>query len=118
MYIVKSEGKWKVLVEDGTIYLEGKMSGATTINNGNVIVKENEKYGVMNIQTEVTVPSEYEELIHIFEDKFIAKKDSKYGVINSNNEVIVELKYANLEYNSATDYLKAKKDIKEEAINP
>lgn len=110
MYIVKIDGKWKVLANDGTIYLEGLVDNAVSMNNGYVVVAEKNKYGIINIYTEAKTPVEYEELTYMFEDKFIAKKDSKYGIININNEVMVELKYSNLEYNKTTDYIKAKKD--------
>lgn len=110
MYIVKIDGKWKVLANDGTVYLEGTAENAVSMNNGNVVVLEKNKYGIINIYTEAKTPVEYQELTYMFEDKFIAKKDGKYGVINSNNEVIVELKYTDVNYNKTTDYIKAKKE--------
>lgn len=110
MYVVKLDGKWKVLAEDGTVYLEDKVASAVSMNNGNVVIKENGKFGILNVYTDSKVPSEYEELVYMFEDKYIAKKDGKFGVINTNNEVIVEFTYLNIEYNKVTDYIKAKKD--------
>lgn len=109
MYIVKLDGKWKVLVDDGTVYLEGKVNNAISMNNGNVVIKEKNNCGILNVYTDTKIELVYEELTYLFEDKYIAKKDGKYGVINTNNEVIVELKYSNIEYNKTTDYLKAKK---------
>lgn len=110
MYIVKLDGSWKVSLEDGTSYLEGKVANAISMNNGNVIVNNNGKYGVLNIQTDLKIPSEYELLAYVFEDKYIAKKQGKYGIINTNNETIVDFKYVDMAYNKSTDYIKAKNE--------
>lgn len=110
MYIVKLDGTWKVSLSDGTVYLDGKVANATGMNNGNVIVNDKSKYGVLNIQTDLLIPSEYEFLSYVYEDKYIAKKDGKFGIINTNNEVVVEFKYADIAYNKDTDYIKAKNE--------
>lgn len=109
-YIVKENGTWKVVTEDGTSFLEGKVENAVDMNNGDVIVNNNGKYGVINIETDMKIPSEYESLAYMFEDKYIAKKDGKFGIINSNNETLVEFKYMNISYNKTTDYIKAQTD--------
>lgn len=106
-YIVKENGTWKVIAEDGTTYLEGKVANAVSMNNGDVIVNSNGKYSVINIETDIKIPAEYESLTYMFDDKYIAKKDGKFGIINSNNEPVVEFKYLNIDYNQATGYIKA-----------
>ena len=110
MYIVKEGINWKVVLDDGTAYLEGKAGNAVAMNSGNLIIKENGKFGVVNIQANVLIPSEYEELSFMFDNKYIAKKDGKYGVINTSNEVLVEFTYAGMTYNKETDYIKAQND--------
>lgn len=110
MYVVKEDAIWKVILEDGTSYLDGKVANAVSINSGNVIVKENGKYGVLNIQSNEVIPSEYEEISFMFDNKYIAKKDGKYGVINTNNEVLIEFTYAGMAYNKETDYIKAQNE--------
>lgn len=107
-YVVKENGVWKVVAEDGTAYLEGKVGNVTSMNNGNVITIENGKYGVINIASEIKVPSEYENLAYLFDDKYAAKKDGKYGIINTNNETVVDFKYEDIQYNKLTDYIKAR----------
>ena len=110
MYVVKMNGKWKVIADNNTSFLEGQFTNAVDINNAELIVKEKGKYGVLNIQNETKIPFEYENLVYMFEDKYIAKKDNKYGIINTNNELLVEFKYTNIEYNKSTDYIKAMKE--------
>jgi len=107
MYIVKENGTWEVLLKDGTTCLEGKVDNATEISSANVIVNNNGKYGVYNIETDLKIPTEYEYLSFIFDDNYIAKKQGKYGVIDGNNEVLVQFEYEDISYNKQTDYLKA-----------
>lgn len=110
MYVVKSNGTWKVVLGDDTIYLDGKVANAVEMSNGNVIVNDNGNYKLFNIQTEAQVITDYEYLTYTFDNNYIAKKDGKFGIINSNNETLVEFKYTNIEYNKTTDYLKATTD--------
>lgn len=110
MYIAKIDGNWKVLAEDGSVYLDGKVAEAISMNNGNIVIKENDKFGIINIQTDAKVPAGYEELSYLFDDKYIAKKDGKYGVINTNNDILIEMKYSNIKHNKETDYIKAVKE--------
>ncbi len=109
-YIVNEAGTWKVLSENGAIYLEGKVASAEDMSNGNVIVEENDKYGIINLQVETRIPAEYEDLEPLFDDKYIAKKDGKYGIININNDVLLDYKYTDIVYNGSVEYLKAKNE--------
>ena len=106
-YIAKIDGTWEVVAEDGTTYLEGKVDEATEMQAGDVITKQDGKFGVMNIATQLKIPFEYEKLTYMFDDKYIACKDGKYGIINTNNEALTEFKYENISYNKKTDYIKA-----------
>lgn len=108
MHIAKNNGVWAVILKDGTACLEGKVDNAVAINGANVVVNNNGKYGIYNIETDLKVPLEYEDLKYTFEDKYIAKKQGKYGVINTNNEVLVQFEYENIEYPKQANYLKAK----------
>lgn len=109
-FIVKEANIWKVVAEDGTTYLEGKVANAVSMNNGDVIVNDKGKYGVLNIETDAKIPFEYEDLSYMFDDKYIAKKDGKYGVINTSNEIMINFIYSNMKYNSVTDYTKAQNE--------
>lgn len=108
MYVVSTNGNWQVVLQDGTACLEGKVNNATEICGANIIVNNNGKYGVYNIETDLKIPTEYEFLTHAFDDKYIAKKQGKYGIINENNDVLVQFEYEDMIYNKQTDYFKAK----------
>lgn len=107
-YIVKENNSWKVLAEDGTVYLDGKVDNAYGMNNENVIVKQNGKYGVLNIKTDLKIPFEYDDLAYLCDDKYAAKKDGKFGIINTNNEVVAEYKYEAISMGKLGEYIKAK----------
>ena len=109
-YIVKIDGTWKVASEDDKTYLEGKVANVTDMNNGNVIVVENGKYGVINLGEEQKIPAEYDNLTYAFDDKYIAQKAGKYGVITINNETLIDFKYSEIIHNKSTEYLKAKNE--------
>lgn len=107
-YLVKENEKWMLIAEDGTSYLAGKVNDVIDMNNGDVIIKQNGKYGVENIQTELKLPYEYDDLAYLFDNKYLAKKDGKYGMINTNNEVVVDFKYDEIIYKKGDGYVKGK----------
>ena len=107
-YLVKENGKWTLIAEDGTTYLDGKVNDVLDMNNGDVIVKQNGKYGLVNIETDLKLPYEYDDLAFLFDNKYSAKKDGKYGIINTNNEVVAEFKYDAIIFNKGDEYVKGK----------
>ena len=107
-YLVKENGVWKLIAEDGTSYLDGKVDDVVSMDNGDVVAKQNGKYGILNIQTDLKIPFEFDELTYLFDNKYVAKKDDKYGIINTNNEVVVDYKYDEIIYNNGTEYVKGK----------
>jgi hypothetical protein len=62
--------------------------------NENQIFILNRKFGVLNYQNQIVIPSTYEliENIHLSK-QFIVKKNNKYGVVNSENKIVVEIVY-------------------------
>ncbi len=109
-FIVKSEGIWKVISTDGSIYLEDKVSNVKDMKNGDVIVINDDKYGVLNIGTDLKIPAEYDDLKFALGDKYIAKKDDKYGIIDANNQVLVDFKYQDIIAKDGVEYVKAKNE--------
>ncbi len=107
-FLVKENGTWKMIDQDGTSYLDGKVDDVISMNNGDVVVKQNGKYGVLNIQTDLKIPFEYDDLVYLFDNKYVAKKDNKYGIVNTNNEVIVDYKYDEIIYNKGDEYVKGR----------
>ena len=77
-YIVKENDTWKIMAEDGTTYLEGKVDKAVDMNNGITIVNNDGKFTAYNNEGTEVLSGEYEDLKNLFDDKYIAKKDGKY----------------------------------------
>lgn len=76
------------------------------LNNNYFIVTKNEYQGIINLNSEVTVPLSYEQLGIIKDDyltgynlnNIIAKKDDKYGIISlKNGTTMEEFKYEEIE---------------------
>lgn len=109
-YIVKEASTWKVINENGTTSLEGKVDNAVDMNNGNIVLNNNGKYSIINNEGNEIIPAEFEELTYAFNDIYIAKKDGKYGLINTSGEVKVDYRYNDIKLNKTTNYLKAKNE--------
>ena len=110
MYIVKENGKWKIINSDGTINTEISYDDVTSINNDNLIVKNNNKFGIIGTDKTEKAKVEYQELNYIFSDYYVAKKDGKFGVINSNNEIMIPLEYTSLLFNKEADCIMGTKN--------
>lgn len=105
MYVVKENGKWKVISKDGTTNTEISYDDVTSINSNCMIIKSKDKYGISGIDKTEKVKAEYQNLEYVFSDYYIAKKDNKYGVINSQNEALVPIEYDTLVFNKDADCL-------------
>ena len=104
-YVVKQNGKWKVVDTVGGNYLAGKYDDIISIDDDYAIVKKGTKYGVVSIlDGEVVVPISYDGITFSTQDKYIVKKNGKYGVIDRENTELIETKYKNLIYRTDTNF--------------
>ena len=51
-FVVKQDGKWKIVDTSGKSYLEGKFDNVKSIDGENVVIQKNGKYGVTTIAGE------------------------------------------------------------------
>lgn len=112
LYVVKENNTTKVVekggneiisdVEDVSDILTNKENGIIFINAG--------KYGVMNLEGEITVPATYDDLKEGGNGIFIAKKDGKYGIIDLSQTEKVPFNYTNISFNSKANIYIAEKD--------
>ena len=98
MYVVKEGEDIKLVTADGKTKLLNSFSEAISIDNSNIIVKDNGKYGVISAEGDIIIPQEYEELKYAFDGNYIAKKDNKYGIINTSGQTQVDFKYDFISY--------------------
>lgn len=106
MFVIVEDNKQKLINKDGTVVLEEGFDKVTEIlqnkDNG-IIFEKDQKFGVMNLSGEVTIPAEYESLKETKNGIFIAKKDGQYGILDLANEEKVEFKYASASYNETAN---------------
>lgn len=56
-------------------------------------VKQNDKWGAVNLNFDLVLPLEYEDLSVIEEDLLLFKTNGKYGIMNKNLDTIIKPKY-------------------------
>ncbi len=109
-YIVKKNGKWKILNAQTNEENDFNYDDATQIINGYITVKSNGKYGIITTKGEETVAPNYEDLSYIFTNSYIAKKDGKYGVIDVTGTTKLNFTYNYLSYIKEADILEGEND--------
>ena len=63
-----------------------------------LIVKLDDKYGVIDINNRQIIPTIYDEIIHDHtEDLFLVKDDKHWGILDSNGAEIIPLKYEKMD---------------------
>lgn len=103
LFVVKENGKWKILDKESGNTIDFNFEDAKSIENKNIIVKSNNKYGLIASDGTVKIKCEYQNIDYAFSDNYICEKDNKYGIINSNGEVKVQFEYENLKFNKEAD---------------
>lgn len=110
IYVVKEDGKLKVIKADGQTVIENKFDDVKQINNEQIVYVKNNRYGIMNTNGESIVKNTYDDLKYIFGNYYIAKKSEKYGVINTENTVIVPLENVEVSYVKQANLVLVNKD--------
>jgi WG containing repeat len=90
-------------------------------NKDIVIVNNNEKHGVYNIDGSEVIPVEYEKIIWISRDRIIVCKGEKYGLVDTKGKYLISCKYDELRpipfiktygYSEDNKYIEYPQDIK------
>lgn len=117
-YVVKENGKLKMIDSESNSYLENKYSDIIGINGDNVIVKNNSKIGVVTKTGEELIPINYDEITYLYSNNYIAKKDNKYGIVNLENKTMLDFNYSSLIYRETADFLEGTKEsVEADLIN-
>ena len=104
-YVVKENGKWKIVDTVGGSYLAGEYDDITAIDGDYIVAKKSNKYGVVSIlDSEVVVPLTYDLVVPASSKKYIVKTNGKYGVVDRENTKILEAKYLRLVYRSDASF--------------
>lgn len=107
-YVAKKDGAWKIINNNNSIDM--KYDDVISIDNENIIVKEDNKYGIISQTGQEEIKPQYDELKNIYQNYYIAKKDNLYGVINTNNEIKIDFTYKKLVYVKSADIIEGESD--------
>ena len=112
MYAVVEGGTKKVVAIQGTDILTEGFDEIISIDNKNIIIKKDGKYGVKASENdnETKIEPEYEDMKYVFDTNYIAKKDGKYGIINFEGNTKVDFKYTNIVYLKDEGIIEADKE--------
>ena len=104
-YIVKEEGKLKIFnaAEGATIDINA--SKVKSIDGENIIIENQDKYGLITATGEQKLDAEYQDLSYAFSNYYIAKLNDKYGLIDTEGNTKLEFKYDRLIYRKDADFL-------------
>ncbi|MBE5806205.1 MAG: hypothetical protein E7313_05795 [Clostridiales bacterium] len=76
-------------------------------NNYSILIDKNEKYKILEINTEKIVSKDYNYIESIDNDLFIVKKNQKYGLIDITGKEIIKCNYDIIEKIEGTQIIKA-----------
>lgn len=109
-YVVKQDGKWKVINAKEEVLVEDKFDDITEIASDKLMIIKDKKYGVILTSGEEKIKPQYEEISYVYGEYYLAKNKGKYGVINSINETILPFEYSDITYQKEADLVIANKD--------
>lgn len=96
--------------------IEWLNSDGCLIYNGNIIktenemfiTQENDKYGVININGEVVLPTKYNDIHCTRKDRFVVRLNDEdnwsFGVVDNNEQIIIDFKYKYISWETASFY--------------
>ncbi|MBQ7667892.1 MAG: WG repeat-containing protein [Clostridia bacterium] len=93
MAVVKKDGKYGYINEQGEEIVECKYDDAWHFDGGFARVEKGDKLGFINVAGEEIIECKYEYVDTFSEGLVKARKDGEWGYINTNGEEVIEFKY-------------------------
>lgn len=115
-YSIKVAGKEYLFDKTNRTTSQTSYDEVINITGENVIVKNNNLYGIVDKSGAKKVEPSYQYLEHAFSNYYVAKKDNKYGVIDSNGTVRIDCKYVDMMYSKSAEFIRADIDDIESVI--
>ena len=112
-YIVKENENWELVNKDGTVNEITALENADDVAGiklGNIIIENNNKFGVINQDGDEIVSTDYDDIKFAFTDTFIIEEDGKYGLANSENKIVIDPIYETMNYIDSADLIEASED--------
>jgi len=110
MYVVNDGISLKIIDNTLNVVKDGGFDDVKSIDGENIIIKQNDLYGVINKTSEVRIASQYEDLKYACDTYYIAKKDGFYGVISLDDIVCLDFKYISMNFLTNTNFYQAENE--------
>ncbi len=107
MYVVTEGGKDKIINKSGEDVLTSGFSEVVSIDGEYIVIKNNDKYGVIDTSGNSQIPCEYDYLSVSFDKTYIAKKGDKFGLVKIGNETVLDFKYSDMAYRKVANFIEA-----------
>ena len=100
-------GKGALIRTDGSVFMSGDYEQydyhfgsykERKILGHLIIVKKNEKYGLIDTLKNIIIPLEYDAIKYLTTDIFKVKKGNYYGLLSIQNKVITEIEYEDIDF--------------------
>lgn len=98
IYVVKENGKLKVIDKDEKIVFSEKFDNIETIKDDIIVYKYNNKYCAYDLENSKKLSKTYKTLKYTANDLFISRTNNSYGIIDINGKTKIKQEYANINY--------------------
>ena len=117
-YYVKENRIKKVInAEEKEILVKG-FDEILQLSEDGIIIKNNNKVGLIAYDGKTKIKTEYEDLKQVKENVIIAKKREKYGIIDLEENKKVDFIYTNIQYESKPDlYIADNENLESDILN-
>ncbi len=105
VFIVKQDGKYIAINQQGETILENKFDDVEDIDEENIIAKKNGKFGIIDKEGKTKVDFIYDELKFASSELCIGLKNDKYGVITTSGEEKLAFNSIDISYVSAGNFI-------------
>jgi len=117
-YLVKEQGKQKLIDSKGNIIIEEGFNEIKTATSNGVIFVKDGLYGEINSSGEVVIEAKYQDLKEVEDGIYIAKQNDKYGIIDQNQMEKIPFDYTGITYNKEANlYLAEDSEYKTSIID-
>ena len=118
MYAVVDDAGNKIIDSNLNVIIDNGFEDVKSIDGENIIIKNGDKFGVINKSNEAKIPVEYEDLKYSYDNYYIAKKNGLYGIISLDNVVCTDFSYTSLDFiKSINIYTAERSDYTTDVLN-
>ena len=98
-YLVKEEGKLKLINSSGETILEEGFDDIKSVTSKGVIFVKDNLCGEMDKEGNILIDAEYQDLREVRDGIYVAKQNDSYGIIDSDKNIKLNFDYTGITYN-------------------